>query len=586
MFRAQLIAFGVLSTMVSFYVFLVVLATVSSGFGQDNDNEPSCASVKTAYRQKRLTDSDVPQWAVRGDDLRVCPKDNGKQCCSQQMEDRFAVLASDDFDKAVSSKVSELKRQFHLQEKAFDAHFRSLIRNSHQSLDDYFKKVYLHYYSQNSKIFTDFYGELMKYYGGDSSSDMRTILNKLFKILMQKMFQIMNLRLQFTDSYLQCVPELMDQLKPFGNHPQTLNTQLRSVLIFARALTKALDEVRDVFVMLENAISSKGCRDQLIKLKYCSWCKAMTSLKPCHKFCMDVHTGCLADIAKVNDHWQRYLEAVNELLEKLTGVYNIEVILSQAHIKMSFAIMNFQEPSVVETVKERVFQTCGKPDLTKRSTDDFFLEGNSRQRRESDAALPRKSSDVTLESLKADFKTKMKMADNYWTFLPEMLCSDIAGDKDEPSQCWNGTGKGSYSHPVDGRNAIEENPTPSVVKAIEKLKSIEKMIEEYSNAAVYGDDINIINTDDEDDEDESGSGSGDGSGGSASGSNEIPISTDAPTTDPINGIGDPDNDDMIGGGVGVGENPQAGSRNSASQTVLGAWLFYSAILLLCSSLVP
>ena len=72
MFRAQLIAFGVLSTMVSFYVFLVVLATVSSGFGQDNDNEPSCASVKTAYRQKRLTDSDVPQWAVRG--IQCCTK--------------------------------------------------------------------------------------------------------------------------------------------------------------------------------------------------------------------------------------------------------------------------------------------------------------------------------------------------------------------------------------------------------------------------------------------------------------------------------------------------------------------------------
>lgn len=397
---------GVLSTMVSFYVFLVVLATVSSGFSQDNDDEPSCASVKTAYRQKRLTDSDVPQWAVKGDNLRVCPKDNGKQCCSQQMEDRFATLASEDFDKAISSKVGDLRKQFQRQEKAFDAHFQLLIKNSHQSLDDYFKKVYLHYYSENSKIFTDFYGELMKYYGGESSSDMRTILNKLFKILMQKMFQMLNARYQLTDSYLQCVPELMDGLKPFGSYPETLNTQLRGVLILARALTKALDDVQDVFVTLENAISLKNCRDQLIKLKYCSWCKSLTSLKPCHKFCIDVHTGCLTDIAKVNDQWQRYLEAVNGLLDKLTGVYDIEVILSEAHFKISSAIMNFQDPSVSNTVKERVFQTCGKPGVTKRSTDDFFLEGNSRQRRESAAALPRKSSDVALKSLKADLRKK------------------------------------------------------------------------------------------------------------------------------------------------------------------------------------
>lgn len=46
----------------------------------------------------------------------------------------------------------------------------------------------------------------------------------------------------------------------------------------------------------------------------------------------------------------------------------------------------------------QVFQVCGNPELTKRSTDDFFLEGNNRQRRENDAALPKKSADVTLES--------------------------------------------------------------------------------------------------------------------------------------------------------------------------------------------
>ena len=236
----------------------------------------------------------------------------------------------------------------------YPAHFQSLIKESHESLDAYFKKVYVHYYSQNSKIFSDFYAELMKYYEGESSSDMKTILNKLFKILMQKMFQIMHARFQFSNSYLECIPKHMDQLKPFGNYPETLTSELRSVLIFAKALTKALDDVHDVFIMLENSISSKDCQDQLIKLKYCSWCKALTSLKPCHQFCMDVHKGCLADIAKVNNQWQRYLAAVNELFEKLSGVYNIEIILSKAHIKMSFAIMNFQEPTVAKAVEERV----------------------------------------------------------------------------------------------------------------------------------------------------------------------------------------------------------------------------------------
>ena len=44
--------------------------------------------------------------------------------------------------------------------------------------------------------------------------------------------------------------------------------------------------------------------------------------------------------------------------------------------------------------------------------------------------------------LKTDFKAVMKMADNFWTSLPDMLCSDIAAEKNNPSECWNGAGKG------------------------------------------------------------------------------------------------------------------------------------------------
>ena len=55
-----------------------------------------------------------------GDDLRVCPKDNGKQCCSQRMEVRFGSLAGNDFDKSASSKVKEIRGLFNDQAKTFD----------------------------------------------------------------------------------------------------------------------------------------------------------------------------------------------------------------------------------------------------------------------------------------------------------------------------------------------------------------------------------------------------------------------------------------------------------------------------------
>lgn len=90
-----------------------------------------------------------------------------------------------------------------------------------------------------------------------------------------------------------------------------------------------------------------------------------------------------------------------------------------------------------------------------------------------------------------------------------------------------------------------------MLKVSEKLKNIVKMIEEYFNVVVYGDEINIVIIDNEDD-DELGSGSGDGSGGSGgSGINEILIDIDVLFKDFINEVDDFDNDDnVVGGGVG------------------------------------
>lgn len=57
---------------------------------------------------------------VLGSDLRVCPKNSGKQCCSQRMEDRFTVWSKSDFSEAVPSKIEKLKDVFDEQAKIFD----------------------------------------------------------------------------------------------------------------------------------------------------------------------------------------------------------------------------------------------------------------------------------------------------------------------------------------------------------------------------------------------------------------------------------------------------------------------------------
>lgn len=235
----------------------------------------------------------------------------------------------------------------------YSDYFRGLIKKSQQDLHTMFEKIYGSHYVQNTKIFMDLFVELTRYYNGATSSDVSSIMNTFFKNLMRRMFEIMNGQYQFTSAYLDCVSQHMEKLAPFGDVPEKLTPQVRKVMIYARTFTQALHAGREVVHSLENAISSKDCKNQLIKMKYCSWCKAMTSLKPCFKFCTDVHKDCLADVAKVNAQWQRYIAALNELLEKQAGATNIHDVMTRLHLKISFAIMNFQTEKS-EDVKTKV----------------------------------------------------------------------------------------------------------------------------------------------------------------------------------------------------------------------------------------
>jgi hypothetical protein len=59
------------------------------------------------------------------------------------------------------------------------------------------------------------------------------------------------------------------------------------------------------------------------------------------------------------------LDAFSKISERLLGPFNIEVVVEPINIKISEAIMNFQENG--NQVSEKVFAGCGRPRLGKRS---------------------------------------------------------------------------------------------------------------------------------------------------------------------------------------------------------------------------
>lgn len=193
---------------------------------------------------------------------------------------------------------------------------------------------------------------------------------------------------------------------------------------------------------------------------------------------------------------------MDRIADRLLGSFNIEMVIEPIDIKISEAIMNFQENGA--DVSQRVFTGCGKPVLGKRrrsvnysslktehhnnllrmkyfQPDDLDLqfEGSEvlernpveRTRRSTNRELKfetlnfnsknnaeetttsnnsnKKNGKVahakpegpTLEKLIKDIKHIVKESRKFWSNLPYQICNneEIAEAPNKDIDCWNGT---------------------------------------------------------------------------------------------------------------------------------------------------
>merc|ERR1719219_1445560 len=152
------------------------------------------------------------------------------------------------------------------------------------------------------------------------------------------MFQVLNAQYNFDGLYLSCVSDNIDSLRPFGDVPRKLASSVKRSLLAARALVK--------------------------KMRTCSACQGLPDLKPCGGYCTNIMKGCLAYHGEINDSWNEYIESLMSLSERLAGPFNVEMTIEPISIKISDAIMNFQESGF--QVTQKVFSLCGTPRLGKR----------------------------------------------------------------------------------------------------------------------------------------------------------------------------------------------------------------------------
>lgn len=214
-----------------------------------------------------------------------------------------------------------------------------------------FIRTYGALYQANAKIFLDLFDDFEKYFSG-SNIDVNKAMEKFFKTLLRKMFELLNQATSFSTKYLDCVANSIDSLKPFGDVPKELSSQIKKSFVAARALVSGLEVGHVVLSEMKVIPSSDSCKVGIVQMKYCSLCSEDKVVKPCPIRCLNGFKKCFLGWEALSPHWDNYIIALEELTEKLVGPFSFEAVIDPIDVKISDAIMNMQDNG--KTIKEKV----------------------------------------------------------------------------------------------------------------------------------------------------------------------------------------------------------------------------------------
>lgn len=421
-----------------------------------------CDKTERAFNNLKLSALDIPQQDISGDHLAICS--GARTCCSQSMELALSEFSRRQLDDSVRQTVGAVADDLGSQGSNFDEFFRGMMNESRAALDTMFKKTYGVLYERNAHVFTDLFKQLEMYYA-TGSRDLVDVMNDFFTVLYKRMFTVLNSQHSFDDTYLQCVAKHMEGLKPFRDVPAELTQQLKRSFVATRTLVQGLHTGHDVVKRLKTVNVTPSCGSALMKMSQCSTCSGMPRIKSCHGLCLNVAKGCLAHHSRLNEQWHEFIDGISDLVSRLEGPFNIESVVNPINVRISNAIMNFQDNGF--EVSRKIFDGCGEPKLRRRrqaggdapSYDAPDFKNVKFQMYPEDGEEPEPS---PLLRVLGQIRSRVRPLKTFWYELPSHLCNDrdMAAPPSRIMNCWNGTDKSRYDQAVtkDGMQAQVSNP--------------------------------------------------------------------------------------------------------------------------------
>ncbi|KAG7335213.1 hypothetical protein KOW79_001809 [Hemibagrus wyckioides] len=479
-------------------------------------NTRSCSESRRAYGERGYSASAAPINAMSGEHLRFCPRDY--TCCTSEMEETLVRQSEADFLSSVEETSQFLLTSFTHTHQRFDEFFRELIGVSEKSMNQMFIKTYGRLYTQNTRLFQQLFTQLRQYYTGGGVYVSEAV-SDFWTELVERVFTLLNPHYHFSVEYLECVSKHTQQLQPLGELQRKLSTQLSRALIAARALVLGLSAGRDIVNKAIKFSVSADCGKALMRQLYCPLCGGTPALRSCHPLCLNVMKGCLANHAELNTEWNRFIDSLLSLAERLNGPFNVELAADSVAVKISEAIMHMQENSI--SISTKVFQGCGNPrpapSRNKRSPREREKERKSDRdsrktfRTFSPEEKPTTAAGTNMDRLVLDLQQRLRPMREFWVMLPHSLCNEdkMAADVTNEERCWNGYTRARYLMSVTADGLVNQLNNPEVdVESSPDIRTRQILMElrvatHRLTLAHQGVDTDTIQSDDED-----GSGSG------------------------------------------------------------------------------
>lgn len=310
----------------------------------------TCEGVSMQFVQHGIaSEIEIPKIPINSS-LRYCGRlglaaserqTTSSTCCTEKMELKLEKLSKSNLERNSTNYIQNLYKILQQKSANYSDSFNDLLALSKREFHSMFQRTYGVIYEQNAYVFADLFGELEKYYA-KGNVDLLKSMDQFFNKLYQKMFTVLNAQYTFDERYLTCVSEHMKNLKPFGDVPDKLSIQIKRAFVATRTYVSSLKTASSVLKRMTPIRLNSECVAAVTRMQQCSLCNGYTQ-KPCKNYCINVIKGCFDFFTEFDVEWNNFVSAMDKLAERLLGPFNIVMVVEPINIKISEAIMNFQE---------------------------------------------------------------------------------------------------------------------------------------------------------------------------------------------------------------------------------------------------